>query len=516
MTSTDFPNGLSNASQYLNPQNSLNTALTGSVADIERFIIPSQIENTLKEIICSLLAGRGLKLPNIQICINFNLNGLISQLTGLISQALATALGALQSAFTRFMDHLNLNEILGRINGIIGQISNIANMINFCSAPIDPIQIPNVLENAMGSFLGRGMEIMNRIGQISGPNIGICLGDGFNGAIWDGGILREIADNIDDLGSIEDSLIAEIEDIVADIEDLIDTESNVPTTYDDGGSDLADFPRSTWDGIGALYNASDEGITGAVSNGSALWTAYQQLGSYQVQDSSGRVYNNIFELFVDDDLLRVLRRTPNPIPEISTREPVYNYCGEIIGYTQNVRQAPPQRSVGSVPEPINQPGFNAGGLPTNPLNEAINTALAGAGGTVINEINNTFPGSSNNSGTAFDGTVLTSDGTLTEILFDSTQTPTTNKAWFVTVTAMAKRTNGTGTLAIKTQGIVDNTNDSVTVLDFANNTTRFATATETNNYTLLVDTLGNQMRIRVQGDVGHDVSWRVRVEYIEA
>lgn len=391
MAFTDFPNGLSGAADYLSAQNSLNAQLTGSVADIGRLVISAELDFNLKEIICSLLAGRGLKLPNIQICISLNLKELLGGLVGQVQQALYDALASLDAAFDRFLDHLKLDEVLGRINNVLAEVTNIANMINFCSAPLDPIQIPNVLENAMESFLGAGKSIIDSIGQILPDQIGGCLIDGqFNGSVFSGGILKKIADNIDDLDSIADTLISDIGSVVGQIDDLIDRESRVTGTYDNGGSDLSESPRSTWDGVGALYNAQDEGIQGAVRNGSGIWAAYQQLGSYQVVDSDGRVYNNIFELFLEDDLMRILRRTPNPTPEIAEQQPVYNYCGEIIGFTKVVSQENPDTSVGKVPDVIQDPGFNAGGLPTNPINEAIAEGAAAGGGTVIQEINNTY------------------------------------------------------------------------------------------------------------------------------
>jgi hypothetical protein len=388
---TDFPNGIASATEYLSSQNSLNAQLAGSVADIGRLVVSAQMDFNLKEIICSLLAGRGLKLPNIQICISLNLKELLGGIIGKVQQVLYDALAKLDAALDKFLSHLKLDQVLGRINSVLGEITNIANMINFCSAPLDPIQIPNVLENAMQSFLGKGKDLIDKIGSIIPGEIGGCLLDGaFNGDIWEDGIFKKIADNIDDLDSITDTLITDIDEVVTGIDDLVDSEDNTPTTYDNGGSDLSESPRTTYTGIGALFNAQDEGIGGAVRNGGALWAAYQQLASYQVVDNRGIVYNNIFETFVDDDLIRILRRPPNPISDIVEQQPVYNYCGEIIGYTRVATQELPQVSVGAIPDPIDQPGFNAGGLPTNPLNEALAQEAASGGGTVVQEINNVY------------------------------------------------------------------------------------------------------------------------------
>ena len=89
-------------------------------------------------------------------------------------------------------------------------------------------------------------------------------------------------------------------------------------------------------------------------------------GSYQVVAQDGTVYNNIFETFVDPGLLSVLRRTTNPMPTISERVPVYNYCHEIIGYTEVISQEAnfPESEGEDPPTSTNEPGYKAGGLPT--------------------------------------------------------------------------------------------------------------------------------------------------------
>lgn len=393
MSFTDFPNGLSDANQYLNAQHHLRLDLQGSVADVGRFAVQAEYSTSLKEIICSLLAGRGLKLPNIQLCLFLNLQELLG--IPQLQSALSAALNQLSDAMQRFLDHTRISEVLGRINNVLAEITNIANMINFCSAPIDPVAIPNILEQGMQSFLGAGQDIINSIGELIPSEIGGCLTPGgFNCGAFSGGLLGRICDNFPAVSTgtasqdFIDACIANINSIVNDIDTLINNENGVTGTYDQGGSDFIEEPRPVNDTIGVLHNGTDEGIQGNTRIASQLKALYDNLGSYQVVGNDGTVYNNIFETFVEPDLLRLLRRQDDPRPRVANRQPVYNYCGEITGYTEAVTQDPEQNSGGSTPGEIDQPGFNAGGLPTSDQIVNGEDSGDGTGGDTINNITN--------------------------------------------------------------------------------------------------------------------------------
>lgn len=392
MSFTDFTGGLSSASEYLSAQNPIRAELQGSVADIGRFVISAEFDSSLKEIICSLLAGRGLKLPDIQICISFNLKELLG--IGALQQELFDALNSLSNAMDSFLDHLKIDEVLGRINNVIAQATSIANMINFCSSPIDPVAIPNMLEDSMQSFLGAGKDLINRIGTLVPDQIGGCLTNGgFNCLAFNGGILGEICDNFAAVSSgtadqtFIDGISTECASIVAAIDQLIDNENDVPGSYDAGGSDFEEEPRDVNPDLGVLFNPQGD-INYVTRIATNLQTSYQNLGSYQVVKDDGSICNNVFELFLEPGMLRLLRNPPDPTPKIAEQVPVRNYCGEIIGFTEAVTQETQETSLGTTPENLSNPGFNAGGLVTDPVDEA--EALEGTvgGGTVNNTIVN--------------------------------------------------------------------------------------------------------------------------------
>ena len=94
---------------------------------------------------------------------------------------------------------------------------------------------------------------------------------------------------------------------------------------------------------------------------------------------------------MDQELLNLLERPDDPTPNVDTQTPVYDYCGNIIGFTQNHEQRQDDRSEGSVPvTPQDRPGFNAGGFTTDTSN------ISGSGATVSGTtVINNFAGTGN-------------------------------------------------------------------------------------------------------------------------
>lgn len=569
MAFTDFPSGLSGVGDYLNAQHHIRADLQGSVADIGRFVISAEYSAELKEIICSLLAGRGLKLPNIQLCLFINLQELLR--IPQLQSALFDALNTLANAFERFLDHTKIDQVLGRINNALAEATNIANMINFCSAPIDPVAIPNILEQSMQTFLGAGKDIIDKIGQLVPEEIGGCLIDGeLNCNVFSGGVLGRICDNYADVAlgnasvSFIEAITADVNAIVSQIDQLIDLENSITGTYKKGGSDFEDPGGPLNTGMGVLLGP-DETITSVTGYAQRLKALYDNLGSYQVIGNDGTVYNNIFETFVEPGLLNLLRRSEDPTPKVADRQPVFNYCGEIVGYTESVIQSQAETSQGKLPEPdYDEPGYLAGGLPTNPTAEAQDVAEAG-GGSVTNNITNvtniqgspgvTFVGSeaaqlsleletgalvyrsdqgityaknSGETGTMSDftiiagdasvaneinSTVTTTDNAVTQVL--SNIGPVSGNAWFVDVQATAKRTDLAGeVISIRIEAIVDNSGGVRSIAGSGGSKTVFASSPTTTGYDLVLGTNGGtDFTVSVQGATGHNVKWAVRVKF---
>jgi len=67
---SDFPQGLQDFNEYLNTKVSVPTSVT--VDDTGKVVETTSTTYTIREIICSLLAGNGIKLPNLQLCLKMN------------------------------------------------------------------------------------------------------------------------------------------------------------------------------------------------------------------------------------------------------------------------------------------------------------------------------------------------------------------------------------------------------------------------------------------------------------
>lgn len=395
---TDFKAGLQNVNDYIDAKHHI----TGTVAsgdDRLRIVGSAQYSFTLRELLCGVLSGNGIKLPNMQICLYANIQALLGIPN--LQAELYDALSQLEGAMQDFMNHTNIDNILGRLNGILTEAQNVANLINFCGRPIDPIAIPNMLENAFGSFLGAGRDLIDQIGSIAPENVCACIGTGgFNSNVFNGGILGNIANNIGainagNLGqSVIDSIRADIESVTGGISNLISRENNIRGAYSQGGSQFATPDSGCNSEVGVLHNPITSTVADNARITSSLKALYDNLAGYPVryqrqgsagdtgQPGSGQEgtyieYPNIFHVLLEPEFIELLNRTDNPNPNITNQIPVFDYCGSIIGYTTQFVQGSDETSQGTAPTVPNSPGYLAGGLSTSQNSTATTNTIDG-------------------------------------------------------------------------------------------------------------------------------------------
>jgi hypothetical protein len=311
--------------------------VTGTTVDLGT----GEVETTttsmsLREIICSLLAGNGIKLPNLQLCLKINLGRLLG-VSG-IPPELYKALAEAEAALDEFIAHTNIDNVLGRLNAAIAEFAAIANMINFCGTPVNPKPIPNVLKEIFGSYLGAGKSILDKLGTMLDSDIGGCTGgSGFNAGIFQGGILKSLGDLIDEFGSIAnapqsviDGLVSELNAFSSDMKNLVTLENNFSGTNSNGGSAFADAStQETHTGVGTAIDTSTLTLAKAQGLAGSLKSAYDSLSGYVVDDQD----NNIFDYLLDAQMLAKLKQNDLPTVNVVERTPVYDYCGVVTGYT---------------------------------------------------------------------------------------------------------------------------------------------------------------------------------------
>lgn len=516
MTQNNYEQSLTESvDAYLDTVHHVKTDVQGNINDNVRVVIKSEYDYTLREIICNLLAGRGLKVPNLQICLNANLKALLGDPR--IAEELKEALQSLSDAFDEFMEHTNIENVLNRINNALAEVTQVANMINFCATPVKPKAIPNVLENIMNSYLGAGKELCDKLGRLIPDQVSACLlfsSDGtsqFNTNLFEGGLLGQIADDWDRIISGEltqneiNAFLATIDDIKEDFQKLVRFDNDVAGSYDLGGSSFGQIDININKGLGVLHNPASAGIQGNTRIAAQLKTTFDRLAGYPVVDADGNVHDNIFDLILEPDMLELLRKIPDPTPDIGASQPVYDYCGNIIGYTTSFSQEEKKKSAGDVPTPpTNSPGFNAGGIPTS--NDG-NSGTTGSSNQ-ITIVNSTASGEPK-----FTGSIITSSDSPEEVLFDGTRmSPDTNSSWFVIFTAIGRSSSGLVT-TIKQEGIVDNTGGVVSAaIDPSNKTTYRNNSTTVWDATL--DDSTGELRVLVSGDAIELVSWSIKLEFL--
>lgn len=362
-----------NSKQYLEDFNDALNQQVSVPSEVEvtpeGAVVKSETTYTVRELICSLLAGNGIKLPNYQICLKVNLREALNELSGekgkfgsQIDAAIDDAIAKIEeaeAALDDFMEHTGIEETLERANKAIAEFAAVANMINFCGTPITPRPIPNVLDDAFGAFTGAGKDLLRGLGDILDSDIGGCIGSGgFNFGLFQGGTLKSLGDVLTDLGNGVtsgitnrlNSISSQLDRFSSDMRDLISLENNFGSTANTGGSTFVTNRVNSGVGIRLPENMDLQTAQRYASN---LKSAYDQLSAYKLSDGK-----HLFEHILEPELLTIISNTDGPNISVGDRSPVYDYCGRVIGYT-NSSNTVTETSSGSAQQPNTQPGTTA-------------------------------------------------------------------------------------------------------------------------------------------------------------
>lgn len=344
MATDEFIGGLKDVNEYLNRTTiEVPTNVDIDPTDPDNPVQVSKSSITLKELICSLLAGNGLKLGNLQVCLKVNLNRLLATVNeNGLKDELGELYGALEDAekaMDEFMEHTGIDEAFNRLNKIMSDIATISNLINFCATPINPKPIPNVLRQAFGSFTGNGKDILDGIGTMLDSDVGGCIGGdgGVNFGIFQGGALKDIGavwdnilnSNVTDIQQELNRIKLNLDQSVTDMRNLMDLERNFSSANNHGGSMFTPVSRVNTD-VGLITPVDGMSLSDANNVGSQLRTLYPQLKDYEV-DENGK---NIWYYLLEPELIAKLEAQDDNTVTPTERTTVYDYCGKPIGFTE--------------------------------------------------------------------------------------------------------------------------------------------------------------------------------------
>lgn len=395
---TDFEQ-LENFNDYVSARHHI----TGTVAlgdDAARIVASAEYSFTIKELVCGLMSGNGLKMPNLQVGLHCQLSALLlEELVANMQQPVYDAINQVRDSVEDFMDHTKLDDVLGRMNVILAEAQQIASLINFCAAPADPKAIPAMIEESFGSFLGPGKSIMDQVGNVPESRVCSLCGGAFDPGAFASGFLKNVADWLQDIiaGTLStprvESLVAQAKAIAEAIANLINKENTVLSTYDQGGSQFSTPDPGCNTGVGVLHNSKTGGINANARLASTMKALYDNLGGYPVryqvpgsatEEQEYIEYPNIFHLLVEPELLELLQQEDDPLPTSSNEVPILDYCGNVVGYREVYDQRAPQDSDGSIPTVPNSPGYNAGGFTTSIDNLTSNSDVVGQTTVIYN------------------------------------------------------------------------------------------------------------------------------------
>lgn len=292
------------------------------------------------------------------ICIEANLNEILED-QGLANLTdLKDALKELQDEVKAFQEHLGVGEAIKRANEAIADVQKVLSLGGMCPVPMRAPKIPDVLNNITNSYFGAANSILNDLGRLAKPQLCLDANGGVNtGAYNPDSILGSLNRKLGRLGDIPgnelDRLTNSIKGVSRAIKKQINRDlfpdfrhkHNLQTgkPYVAGAAVTTIGSRPPDDAILAMeedpssYPPADAvSLNQAHSQALQIVAAVNQTGSYPVK-ANGIAYDNMWLPVLGPEVygLAVEALTPQD-PTLIRQEPVYDYCGRLVGYQENV------------------------------------------------------------------------------------------------------------------------------------------------------------------------------------
>jgi len=338
------------------------------------------LNKPIKDIICAILFG-GLDnmLKGNLLCVEADLNALIEEYTDLPSiKDLQNELKNLRDELKALEELSGLKGALDRVNGAIAEVQNLLALDGMCKIPLKAPLIPDVIGQVIDAEFNEANAILKDIGRLGKPELCLSGNGGINtGKYNPESILGSIQKHGGKMASIPgdkiNNLTKKIKGVTKALSKSINRQlfpdfrhkHNLLTgkPYKAGESAITLAPPPPAAAISALDRTSADyppatspNLKTASSTATSLVSSLGKTASYPA-DVNGIRYQNIWPGLVGPELygLAVTALTPQD-PLFVQQDPIYDYCGKLVGYSSNVitgdaTAAGGDPTVGSEPSP---------------------------------------------------------------------------------------------------------------------------------------------------------------------
>lgn len=321
------------------------------------------LNKPVKDIICAILfGGIANMLKGPLLCITADLNKIADE-AGL------AGLGDLKSAIDEVAAQLKaaeqlagIPETLARVNAAIAEVQSLLALDGLCAIPLKAPKIPDVIAQVIDAEHRELNAIIKDLGRLAKPTM--CL-DG-NGGFGPGGgynpdsILGSLSKHVGNLGKIPGQQLDILTKRLKGVKKALDKSINRQLFPDfrhkhdlttgapyvaGGGPTLAGPPAVQWN---PPYPPPDApNLKSATATAQALVNSVNQTGSYPVK-VDGIQNTNIWLPMLGPEVyaMAVNALTPKD-PFFAQQEPMYDYCGKLVGYTSTVISGTPGETGGN-------------------------------------------------------------------------------------------------------------------------------------------------------------------------
>jgi len=324
------------------------------------------LNKPIKDIICAILFG-GISnmLKGPLLCVTADLNKIADE-AGL------AGLGDLKSAVDDVMSELKaaeklagIPETLARVNAAIAEVQSLLALDGLCAIPLKAPKIPDVIAQVIDAEHRELNAIISDLGRLAKPSMCLSGDGGFGpgGGYNPDSILGSISKHIGNMGNIPgkqlDALTKRLQGVKKALNKSInrqlfpdfrhkhDLTTGAPYVAG-GGPTLAGPPAVAWN---PPYPPADApNLKSATSTAQQLVASVGQTGSYPI-DADGIQNTNMWLPLLGPEVYTMAVNALTPAdPYFAQEEPIYDYCGKLVGYTSNVISGTPAELGGNPAE----------------------------------------------------------------------------------------------------------------------------------------------------------------------